>query len=451
MSVWMTISRRGLSPSGTWNDFKARTGTRQSDDLFEEFRVNLPIDADISSHRPVIGRFIVAYKKLVRLIIGPYLRNVFESGRKQDEERLRSLEDSLSARDRDIVKRTEAILAVFADKSETAAAREAARLGDLERLLRATMDDLKDARERLLRTTMDEVRDIRNEVKDIREEVKDIKDIKEEVKDIRERLLKDVHMDLHLQRNRLDQVLTEIQNAARDGVVSEGIASARERLFDADYYFFENRFRGSREEIKARQSVYAPVFKEVSGRFPGEDPVVIDLGCGRGELLEVLKDSGVRAVGVDSNEAMVYRCREAGLEAVQADAFEYLDSMEDESVAGIVACQVIEHMDAESLSELVRLCFRKLRKGGKAVFETINPESLFAMKWFYMDLTHKKPVHPASIAFLMETAGFLPPEIMYLSPVPVDTALKETDENAVKLNKVVFGFQDYACIAEKRG
>lgn len=393
-----------------------------------------PIDADISSHRPVIGRFIVAYKKLVRLIIGPYLRHVFENERKQDEGRLRSLEDRLSARDRDILKRTEAILAVFEMKSETAAAHEAARLGDLERLLRTTMDDLKDVKESLLRSTMDEVKDIRNEVKDIRE-----------------RLLKDVHMDLNLQRNRLDQVLTEIQNAARGGVVSEGIASARERVFDADYYFFENRFRGSREEIKARQSVYAPVFKEVSGRFPGEDPVVIDLGCGRGELLEVLKDSGVRAVGVDSNEAMVYRCREAGLEAVQADAFEYLDSMEDESVAGIVACQVIEHMDAESLSGLVRLCFRKLRKGGKAVFETINPESLFAMKWFYMDLTHKKPVHPASIAFLMETAGFLPPEIMYLSPVPVETALKETDENAAKLNRVIFGFQDYACIAEKRG
>ena len=154
--------------------------------------------------------------------------------------------------------------------------------------------------------------------------------------------------------------------------------------------------------------------------------------------------------GIDLNEEMVQICRERGLDAEAFEALSYLKGLEDGSLAGIVSCQFIEHLPTEALLEFVRLSFSKVRKGGMAVFETVNPESLSAMKSFYINMTHVRPVHPQAISFAMESAGFSGIENRHMSPFPEDERLAANgDANMEKLDALLFGFQDYAVIGTK--
>ena len=221
-------------------------------------------------------------------------------------------------------------------------------------------------------------------------------------------------------------------------------------LNDHEYFHFENRFRGSREDIQNRQRTYIPTFQTLLKRFSSDDYKIIDIGCGRGEFIELLQSEGISVKGIDINRKMVALCRERGLDAEAVDAMEYLTKMDNESIAGVIACQFIEHLSPSEVHALLYLLFQKLKKGGCAVFETINPESLFAMKWFYLDLTHEKPIHPEALRFLMESVGFRDIEIKYLSPVPESQRLcPAEDKNMEKLDSFLFGYQDYALIATK--
>ncbi|MBL8115580.1 MAG: methyltransferase domain-containing protein, partial [Acidobacteria bacterium] len=156
------------------------------------------------------------------------------------------------------------------------------------------------------------------------------------------------------------------------------------------YADFERAFRGSEAEIRRRQEGDVAL-------FTAEGPVA-DLGCGRGEFLEALAAAGRIGIGCDTNPVMVARSREKGLEVVAADLFSFLESRPDGSLAGITAYQVVEHLPAALLASLVTLATRKLAPGGRVLFETINPESVYAMKWFWMDLTHVRPVPAPSLA-----------------------------------------------------
>jgi O-antigen chain-terminating methyltransferase len=176
-----------------------------------------------------------------------------------------------------------------------------------------------------------------------------------------------------------------------------------------DYGRFAERFRGSEQYVRANQRFYVPYMEEAGS--------ALDLGCGRGEFLELLRERGIRARGIESSAESVSYCRSKGLEVEEADLFEYVANLPEQTEDAIFASQVAEHLDPALLPELVRLCASRLRKGGLLVFETPNPECLaiFATH-FYLDPTHQRPVPSALLSFYMEEAGLGKIEIHRFSP-----------------------------------
>jgi SAM-dependent methyltransferase len=222
-----------------------------------------------------------------------------------------------------------------------------------------------------------------------------------------------------------------------------------------DYFGFEERFRGGEEGIKERHKGYIEFFEEAQQ--------VLDIGCGRGEFLELLTEAGIKARGVDLDLDMVLYCQEKGLDVVREDAFTYLQSLPDESVGGVFAAQLVEHLEPTRIIALVNLCQRKLQPGGVLIFETPNPVCLaiFARS-FYMDFSHIRPIHPEAMKFLFESAGFQNLQVKFSSPVEPSMripplsglaadaqATEEFNRGIDRLNELLYGFQDYAVIGRK--
>ena len=168
---------------------------------------------------------------------------------------------------------------------------------------------------------------------------------------------------------------------------------------------FADLFRGSEDFIADRQRVYLPFFRDRA--------TVVDLGAGRGEMLELLRQEGMQAVGVELDAAMVERCRARGLHAEHADAFDYLYGRAAESVDVIFSAQFIEHVPSERLPELLEVARARLRPGGLFIAETVNPESYLALKTFFVDLTHQRPIFPQVLLHLVQTAGYRSARIFY--------------------------------------
>jgi O-antigen chain-terminating methyltransferase len=208
---------------------------------------------------------------------------------------------------------------------------------------------------------------------------------------------------------------------------------------------FEEHFRGSEDEIRRRQ-------KTDAARFRGAPGPVADLGCGRGEFLEALAAEGVKGVGCDANPVMAARAKEKKLAVDAADLFSWLAARPDGSLGGITAFQVVEHLPPASLFDLVELAARKLASGGRVLFETVNPESVYAMRWFWMDLTHVRPVPAPSLAQLLRANGFRDVSVDFRSPVPESEGLPgeaAKDPRLAPIARLLFAPQDYAVTGVK--
>jgi len=224
---------------------------------------------------------------------------------------------------------------------------------------------------------------------------------------------------------------------------------------EARYFFFEERFRGTREWVKDKFAGYVKYFKT------GIGGPVLDLGCGRGEFLELLKEAGIPAKGVDSNEAMVKKSRESGLDILQGDLLEVLFAQPENSLGGIFCSQVVEHLPASVLLRMLEAAFARLKTGAPILLETVNVSSIFALtQVFTRDLTHITTVHPETLQFMLNACGFKRPEILFTSQVPAVQQLKlvskpenESQEifnhNMTKLNQLLFGPMEFAIYAVK--
>jgi 2-polyprenyl-3-methyl-5-hydroxy-6-metoxy-1,4-benzoquinol methylase len=211
---------------------------------------------------------------------------------------------------------------------------------------------------------------------------------------------------------------------------------------DIDWLKFAEKFRGSEAAIQQRQQIYASRFREHAP--------VLDIGCGRGEMLEVFREAGIQAVGIDLNEDSLAVSRGKGLEVESADLFAYLRGLPDSSLGGMVCSQVVEHLPPERLPELLQLAHAKLRTGALLAIETPNPECLaiFATH-FYLDPTHRHPIPPALMSFYLEEAGFGGIEVERLNPaIESMPSLAELPE---AFRKEFFGPLDYAVFARKLG
>jgi SAM-dependent methyltransferase len=206
------------------------------------------------------------------------------------------------------------------------------------------------------------------------------------------------------------------------------------------YSLFEERFRGSPEEIAEKQRSYLPLLKGLPGP-------VLDVGCGRGELLRLLAAEAIPALGVEINPISASACRAEGLAVEQGDGLAYVRSRADGSLGAVVALQVVEHWAPETTFAFFREARRALAPGGVLIAETINSDSLSALKAFFLDPSHVRPVPPDALRFLAEAAGFVDAGIEYRAPLPPVDRLEEASPNDAKLNRLLFGPQDYALVA----
>ena len=271
--------------------------------------------------------------------------------------------------------------------------------------------------------------------------------------------LEAIPQELKAQKNLFEDVLSRIKDMKNPSVgIDSRLNDLKSMVREPEYVRFEDLHRGSEEAVKWKQKNYLPYFQE-------KGPV-LDIGCGRGEFLELLKEAQIPASGVDTNQEMVRQCRAKGLEAVHNDGLVYLKGLSDQSLGGIFLSQVIEHLDPETLRELVRVGFAKLRPGGLLLAETINPQCLTTFSGaFYLDRSHKNPIHPEAVRYLWESIGFRQVELLYVSPFPEGMKLKEMvrreddsyedelarvlNENVRGLNALLYGFQDYAVLGYK--
>lgn len=211
------------------------------------------------------------------------------------------------------------------------------------------------------------------------------------------------------------------------------------------YRAFEDRHRGSREVIRARLEAYQSFITPLLKLY--KPAPAVDLGCGRGEWLELLRDGGFEPYGVDLDDGMLAACIELGLPVSQADAIEYLASLEDESQTIVSGFHIAEHIAFEDLDALVSHALRVLKPGGLLILETPNPENLVVGACnFYLDPNHIRPIPPALLYFLPGYHGFARARIVRLQE---DTLLHQSGDN-VDLISVLGGVSpDYAVVAQK--
>jgi O-antigen chain-terminating methyltransferase len=230
------------------------------------------------------------------------------------------------------------------------------------------------------------------------------------------------------------------------------------------YVGFEDRFRGSHDDIRARVEDYLPILASATD--------VIDVGCGRGEMLELLRQRGVAARGADVNRAMVELCRSRGLDVEEADGLSYLERQGDGGVGGLVAIQVVEHFAPGYLTRFLETAYHKMRPGAPLILETINPACWMAFFECYIrDLTHQRPLHPDTLQYLVQASGFAKVNVQFRQQVRDADRLERvpalaTDSvaaghadltnlraavnaHADKLNSRLFSSMDYVVIARR--
>ncbi|MEO8054310.1 MAG: class I SAM-dependent methyltransferase [Acidobacteriota bacterium] len=266
------------------------------------------------------------------------------------------------------------------------------------------------------------------------------------------RRLDEAREALRMLRLEWSSLRSNLQNVAGGGAPPDargpearGALRADDPLRAGLYVSFEEHFRGSEDEIRRRQKSDAALFRGAPGP-------VADLGCGRGEFLEALAAEGVKGIGCDANPVMAARAKEKKLAVDAADLFAWLTGRPDGSLGGITAFQVVEHLAPSSLFDLVELSARKLAAGGRVLFETVNPESVYAMRWFWMDLTHVRPVPAPSLAQLLTASGFRDVSVAFRSPVPESeglTAEAAKDPRLAPIARLLFAPQDYAVTGVK--
>jgi O-antigen chain-terminating methyltransferase len=267
--------------------------------------------------------------------------------------------------------------------------------------------------------------------------------------------------------HRIHTLTRDVESSARSRAAggSDGLMSARSvdvpiPIDPGAYVGFEDRFRGSPEEIRARARDYVPLLASAND--------VVDLGCGRGELLDLLREHSVRARGVDGNPAMVALCRARGLDVEEADALSFLERQPDESIGALAAIQVVEHFKPAYLIRVLETARAKMRGNSPLLLETINPACWMAFFETYIrDPTHQRPLHPETLKYLVEASGFTRVDIQFRQPISERDRLARVPEvagettfdagriaaavndHADKLNARLFSSTDYVLTARR--
>lgn len=257
----------------------------------------------------------------------------------------------------------------------------------------------------------------------------------------------EVRAELVLQGERVARLLDQAQRRLSGPMAKkqlEALAAEADHALDAFYVSFEDQFRGSRAEIKQRLRVYLPL---ITGAGIGQDDApILDVGCGRGEWLELLREEGLRSSGVDSNRVLVAQCRELGLEVVESELMSYLLGLPDSSLGAVTGFHIVEHLPLETLVKFLDETVRVVKTGGAVIFETPNPQNILVGACnFYFDPTHRNPLPSPVMKFLVESRGFIRVEVLNLNPSD-EAPVKGSSELARRFNQYFYGPMDYAVV-----
>lgn len=412
-----------------------------------------------SSNLPVIGPLIARFRDLFnRISTRWYVQPLVEQQVRFNAAVLPVLQDLRAFHQRsslDLVRRMDALFDSL-DQAQAAANARLRDLGDGQVFLGGQVNDLtSENRNRAL-----EIQDLAERIRDLQQRTGDmgwqVLAVQEKQKQMGHQQALDRRAAVHV-RTELERVLALVGSGRElTPVERERLQQLREGLSDVDYFRFEDRYRPE-SAVREDQKIYVPYFQ---GRGN-----VLDLGCGKGEFLEILREAGVEAYGVDLNRQMVQASEEKGLVVYQGDALAHLAGLPDGSLGGIFAAHLVEHLPVPALGELAQLALAKLQPDAYIILETPNPLCLWALaNYFYMDMSHVKPVHPQALSFVLEMQGLRDVEVRYLHPVPehvrmvllpdaAGTPLEETvaqlNQNLTRLNEALFGYADYAVVARK--
>lgn len=250
--------------------------------------------------------------------------------------------------------------------------------------------------------------------------------------------------ELVMQERRLTTLMEsrgQVSSAPANGHTA---ANEANELMDLLYSSLEDEFRGSRADIKEAFQVYVPILKAAN-----VSDGILDVGCGRGEWLEVLRDEGLAARGIDINQISIRECSQLQLDITKADVLTHLQSLPDTALNCITAFHLVEHLPLPTLVTLIDQSLRVLRSGGLFIIETPNPENVIVGSCnFYFDPTHRNPLPPLTMKCILESRGFGRLETLDLHPMLAER-VKETDELTKRFNQYFYGPMDYAIVARK--
>jgi len=266
------------------------------------------------------------------------------------------------------------------------------------------------------------------------------------------RQISDHRLNILDQQRRLTLLLEEVRRRSSEPLSHEqikGIMKEEDHILDPMYTIFEDRFRGTRAEIKRRLSVYMPLIDKIKSEKG--DLSILDAGCGRGEWLELLQENGYRAKGVDINRVALLQCRELGLDVTESDVIEYLRGLERGSLDVIAGFHIIEHLSFKTLIELLDEALAVLKSGGMIIFETPNPANILVSSYdFYRDPGHQKPLHPDTMSFVAESRGFVRTGSYFvLDEGPGLKLIKSTEWMLNDINDYIRAPRDFALIGYK--
>lgn len=296
-----------------------------------------------------------------------------------------------------------------------------------------------------LRITLDGIRDMNRNTALLERQMKLINE--------KSALIDYLKTGLITQERRVSILLQELRKQVTAADDSKGTLSQDltvPDILDPLYLAFENKFRGTREEIRERLVEYVPLIREAGAGTTRHE--VLDIGCGRGEWLEIMENEGLVAKGLDLNHVLVQNCRERGFEVIKNDALSHLRSLPDNNLGAITAFHLIEHLDFDDRIALFDESVRVLKPGGVAIFETPNPRNLLVGACnFWSDPTHLRPLYPETQQFLMEYRGFCNVELFFLHPHEGEQRLPEEEapQLASRLNEILSCERDYTVVGYK--
>jgi O-antigen chain-terminating methyltransferase len=259
--------------------------------------------------------------------------------------------------------------------------------------------------------------------------------------------LQKTRMEIVLQERRLSLLLEEARKRLPQPFEPDQmqiLSTEKDHLLDSLYGSLEDEFRGTREDIKAKAASYLPILADANITTD-----IVDIGCGRGEWLEVLKEARLGARGIDSSRVMIEECTRRGLQASEGEATAYLRAQADNSLSAITAFHFVEHLPLETLVSFLDEVVRTLKPGSLVILETPNPENILVGACnFYLDPTHRNPIPSQTMQFLLESRGFCRVEVLKSYPMS-SVILKGDDEVAKFINHYFFGPLDYGIVARK--